>query len=209
MLVLAGSMSAISNDYSTNGTASACETVLKMERGVQRLFRCASDREQKNRERLFQVLNRLRHYIQTLSTTTDPFVFPIQSEPVDRVDHLTIQPTVEDSDLQPVSDSDNDEKSPVIHVDRFEPDVAQKEVSRNRSQVNQSSCRNRKKSTGSYSFRSVLHRRIPAGFFRKNPVSFQSVFSRSFLEPIGTDRNSRVLSEKIRQESGGEETTRK
>ena len=52
----------------------------------------------------------------------------------------------------------------------------------------------------------VLCRRIPVGCFRTIPVIFQSVSSRTFLEPIGTDRNSPVLSG---QESGGQETARK
>ena len=55
-------------------------------------------------------------------------------------------------------------------------------------------------------FRLVLCRRIPVGCFRTIPVIFQSVSSRTFLEPIGTDRNSPVLSG---QESGGKETARK
>ena len=52
----------------------------------------------------------------------------------------------------------------------------------------------------------VLCRRIPVGCFRTILVIFQSVSSRTFLEPIGTDRNSPVLSG---QESGGKETARK
>ena len=89
-----------------------------------------------------------------------------------------------------------------------------------RTQVDQSICRNLKRPAGFGDFRVgsrrfsplptrfwlVLCRRISVGCFRTIPVIFQSVSSRTFLEPIGTDRNSPVLSG---QESGGKETARK
>ena len=78
------------------------------------------------------------------------------------------------------------------------------------TQVDQSGCRNLKNPgrfrwflcrirpvfVGSNSYRPFPCNRIPIGFFRGIPVSFRSVSSRNFLEPIGADRSRRLCSKK-------------
>ncbi|CAF1486284.1 unnamed protein product [Rotaria sordida] len=79
-------------------------------------FDSSSDDQKKNKDRLFNILNRLCRYIHTLSNNNNQTIHHNISTCSNTNEQLIVQKEIQDKDLEPVSDNDDDDDISMAYV---------------------------------------------------------------------------------------------